>query len=398
MEGKVAHTDVTVVGSGVFGVWTALLAQRSGFSVRLVDQYGPANPLSSSTGESRITRMAYAADEIYTRLAAKSLILWKELFDLAGVRFCFRQTGALWIAAAEEPGLAETQTVFDRVGITYELLGSDELRKRYSHWSLPERSRAIFEPGSGALLAERSVEGVMKTALKEGVVFESAVVHPVETGSEHLGFINTTNGRRLHSDVFIFACGSWLPKLFPRELEVIRPTRQELFFFEAPQSAAAFDPARMPVWIDQTDERLPYGFPNIDGAGIKVAFHRSGPSFDPDTGNRSVTDSQIAEAADYLRSRFPSLPIALKATRVCHYESTPNADLLADRHPAFDNVWLIGGGSGHGFKHAPGIAESLLQAVGRGQQDEPRFTLAAKKAGRSEVNVFTAPSTRRYQL
>jgi sarcosine oxidase len=339
--------------------------------------------------------MAYAADEIYTRLAAKSLILWKELFDLAAVRSCFQQTGALWIGAAGEPGLQETQAVFDRVGITYELLGSDELRKRFSHLSLPERSRAMFEPGSGALLAERSVESVMNTAVQEGVVFERAVVQPVETATGHLAFVHTIDGRRLDSDLFIFACGSWLPKIFPRELGLIRPTRQELFFFEAPQSDSAFDPARMPVWIDQTDDRMPYGFPNIDGAGIKVAFHRSGPSFDPDTGNRSVTDVQIEEAANYLRSRFPSLPIVLKTTRVCHYENTPNADLLADRHPGLDNVWLIGGGSGHGFKHAPGIAESLLQAVNQGQQDEQRFTLASKKVGSSETDVFTAASRSR---
>jgi sarcosine oxidase len=381
MEDRVAHTDVTIVGSGVFGAWTALLARRSGFSVRLVDQYGPANSLSSSTGESRITRMAYAADEIYTRLAAKSLILWKELFDLAGTRSCFQQTGALWMAAAEEPGLAETQAVFDRVGIIYQRLGSDELRKRYPHLSVPEGTEAIFEPGSGALLAERSVASVMRGALTEGVVFEKAVVQPVETGRGHLEFVQTTDGRRLYSDLIVFACGSWLPKMFPRELELIRPTRQELFFFEAPQSDPDFDPARMPVWIDQTDERLPYGFPNIEGAGIKVAFHRNGPNFDPDTGDRSVTEAQITEASNYLRSRFPSLPIVLKTTRVCHYENTPDADLLADRHPAFDNVWVIGGGSGHGFKHAPGIAQSLLQAVGGGQQEEPRFTLASKKAG-----------------
>lgn len=381
MEDRVAHTDVTVIGSGVFGAWAALLIRRAGFSVRLVDQYGPANSLSSSTGESRITRMAYAADEIYTRLAAESLILWKELFDLAGARSCFQQTGALWIAAAEEPVLAETQAVFDRVGINYELLGSDELRRRYPRLSLPEGANAIFEPGSGALLAERSVESVMKTAVSEGVVFGRAVVQPVETGDGHLEFVQTTDGRRLYSDLFVFACGSWLPKMCPGELELIRPTRQELFFFEAPMSDSGFDPARMPVWIDQTDERLPYGFPNLEGAGIKVAFHRNGPNFDPDTGDRSVTDGQIAEAANYLRSRFPSLPLVLKTTRVCHYENTPNADLLADRHPAFDNVWFIGGGSGHGFKHAPGIAQSLLQAVRRGQQEEPRFTLASKKAG-----------------
>jgi glycine/D-amino acid oxidase-like deaminating enzyme len=68
----------------------------------------------------------------------------------------------------------------------------------------------------------------------------------------------------------------------------------------------------------------------------------------------------------------------LLETRVCQYENTSNGDFLIDRHPAFDNVWLVGGGSGHGFKHGPALGEYVAARVVEGGPVEPRFTLATK--------------------
>src|SRR5438270_960271 len=124
-------SDLLIVGCGVFGAWIALAARRAGYSVRLIDQYGPANPRGSSAGKSRIIRMAYADDEIYTRLAARSLEIWKTFFAETGSPSCFQQTGVLWMAPHGEPGLLATQSTFDRVGITYESLDHNEIRRRY---------------------------------------------------------------------------------------------------------------------------------------------------------------------------------------------------------------------------------------------------------------------------
>ena len=72
--------DVAVVGAGVFGAWTAYQLRRTGKRVVLIDAYGAGNSRSSSGDESRIMRMGYGADEIYTRSALRSLQLWQELF------------------------------------------------------------------------------------------------------------------------------------------------------------------------------------------------------------------------------------------------------------------------------------------------------------------------------
>jgi glycine/D-amino acid oxidase-like deaminating enzyme len=135
----------------------------------------------------------------------------------------------------------------------------------------------------------------------------------------------------------------------------------------------------MPVWVDQTDQRIGYGFPDFS-SGLKLGFHRLGPDFDPDSSSRDISNRQISEAAEYIQTRFPAMEGAtLHATRVCHYENTQNGDFLVDRHPGMENVWLVGGGSGHGFKHAPAIAEYLLNAIEGVGEREPRFSVAAKQ-------------------
>jgi sarcosine oxidase len=277
-----------------------------------------------------------------------------------------------------------TQSTFDRVGITYESLDHNEIRRRYPQIDVPEGTRAVFEENSGALLAESSVEAVVHAALEAGVQLETAKIDPLQRRTNYLEAVTTQDGEKLSAGLFVFACGSWLPKLFPNVLGgILAPTRQELFFFESPQSDPVFEAPALPIWIDGTDSRLPYGFPNLENAGVKLAFHRLGPPFDPDRGDRRITDEQVREAATYLYSRFPALCDApLKATTVCHYENTANGDLLIDRHPSLENVWFVGGGSGHGFKHAPGVAEALLRAIDQGQMSEIRFTLTSKKIGK----------------
>ncbi|MBV9081640.1 MAG: FAD-dependent oxidoreductase [Acidobacteriaceae bacterium] len=372
--------DITVVGAGAFGSWIALLASRAGRRVTLIDQYGPANDRSSSTGESRIVRSAYGADEIYTAMAQRSLRLWKELLAEEGCGSHFRQTGVLWMADAGEPALRDAQAVFGRLGIEHEWLDANTISRRLPQFRVPDNAVVLWEPQAGVLLAERSVQTVLAAAKRNGVSYEVGKVMPPGPDGARIEWIDTADGHRFESDLFVFACGSWLPKLFPRALaHVIRPTRQELFFFDPGRDELHFKAGSLPAWIDQTNPSIPYGFPDF-GDGVKLGFHHLGPDFDPDTGGRDITPAQISEAADYLAARFPAMQDGrLRSTRVCHYENTPNGDLLIDRHPEIENVWFAGGGSGHGFKHAPGIAEYLVRSIEGAGDQEPRFSLSTKQ-------------------
>jgi glycine/D-amino acid oxidase-like deaminating enzyme len=152
-----------------------------------------------------------------------------------------------------------------------------------------------------------------------------------------------------------------------------------VFFFAPPPGDSRFTPPQMPVWIDFTDACAAYGFPDIESRGCKIAFDRHGPAFDPDSGDRSVTANAITEAREALASRFPALRDApLTESRVCQYENTSNGDFLIDRHPEWNNVWLAGGGSGHGFKHGPAVGEYVCAQILKDAAAEPRFSLATK--------------------
>jgi sarcosine oxidase len=344
--------DVVVVGAGAFGAWTAYHLKRSGARVLLLDQHGAGNSRASSGGETRIIRMSYGSDEIYTRGSMRSLELWKEVTP-----HLFHKTGVLVTAAPSDPYLIATRETLSRCGVTHEYLNDAALRKRFPQIELDRGHAGVWEPDSGVLMARRAVQAVVEA---------SGVDYQVRRGDT-----------KIRAGTVVYACGPWLPKLFPDILRGrIRPTRQEVFFFGTPPGYRS-----MPAWLEWREGA--YSIPPLDGRGFKLAFDPHGPAFDPETGSREITQAGLRKARAVLRKRFPTLAEApLLETRVCQYENTSNGDFLMDRHPDKKNVWLVGGGSGHGFKHGPFVGEYVASQVAGTAPAEPRFSLASKKTTR----------------
>ncbi len=370
--------DVAVVGAGVFGAWIAYQLRQSGKSVILIDAYGPANDRASSGDESRIIRMGYGADEIYTRSAMRSLELWQKLAAEVNEPL-FRQTGVLWLAHGDDPYPIATAQTLEKLAVPFEKLTTNEVAHRYPQFGLDEIAWGMIEPSSGVLMARRAVRAVVRKAIDDGVKYLDEHVQPSSDRGK-LDSITASSGHQISAGEFVFACGPWLPKIFPDILsDRITPSRQEVFYFGAPQGDERFTLTAMPTWIDFQDEV--YGMPDIDGLGIKIAIDRHGPPFDPDEGDRVASDGGLKKVRHQLARRLPALRDArLANARVCQYENTSNGDFLLDRHPAFDNVWLAGGGSGHGFKHGPFVGAYLTARIdGDTHGIEPRFSLESKE-------------------
>jgi len=374
--------DVAVIGAGVFGAWTAYYLRKSGATVTLVDAYGPANSRASSGGESRIIRMGYGADQIYTRWSLRALPRWKDLFSEAGRPELFQPTGVLWIAHNKYRYALDTLTALQDHNVPHERLSLLGLRKHYPQISFDEDAWGIFEPDSGVLMARRAVQTLVEQARKIGVDYRPAAVLAPE-GTSKINSLKTTDGDTISASTFVFACGSWLAKMFPEVLgDRIFTSRQEIFFFGIPSNESRFAPRALPTWLSLKDEF--YGMPDLESRGFKVADDRHGARVDPDTQSRVPTPEALEAAQKFVARRFPSLKNApVLETRVCQYENTSNGDFLIDRHPQWDKIWLVGGGSGHGFKHGPSLGEYVAARVTETKaaknEIEPRFSLATKQ-------------------
>ncbi len=374
--------DVAVIGAGVFGSWIAYRLAGEGRTVALVEAYGPAHSRASSSGETRIIRMAYGQDELYTRMSFRSLPLWQDFFEREKQPL-FHQTGVLWFGPPGAPPLRESSAVLRKVGVPFEELASAEIAYRYPQIRFDGDAEAIYEPFSGALMARRAVQAVAAAALAEGADFlHELVLPPVGPPGAH-GF-RTASGAKLLAGTYVFACGPWLRKVFPGVVGGrIHPTRQEVLFFGIPPGDRRFSPPAMPVWLDRFEETLPYGLPEIEQRGFKIAFDAHGPVVDPDTGDRIVERSTVEQARRFFAGRFPALAEApLIESRVCQYENTSSGDFLIDRHPDWPGVWFAGGGSGHGFKHGPAVGAYVADVLAGRLEAEPRFSLASKQEAR----------------
>jgi monomeric sarcosine oxidase len=369
--------DTAVIGAGVFGSWIALQLQQAGQRVALLDAYGPGNARSSSGGQSRVIRMGYGDQEIYTRWSMRSLEMWKLLTGRAVRPALFQAAGVLWMARGEDPLTTKTLATLQRLGVRHERLGRAELERRWPQIDFGPVTWAIHEPESGFLAAFHAVQAVVQTATAGGVEYlEESVVPPQGTG--RLASVATASGRAVSAGTFVFACGPWMPKVFPDLLgDRIFPTRQEVFYFGPAPGDTRFRSPALPVWVDFAEEI--YGLPDFKGRGVKFAPDRHGPAFDPDSGERVVTPETLARVREFMGRRFPGLKDApLLSSEVCQYENTSNGDFLIDRHPERDNVWLVGGGSGHGFKHGPALGEYVAARILEGGAVDDRFSLATK--------------------
>jgi len=353
-----------VVGAGVMGAWTARWLRRRGHDVTLVDRFGPGNRVGSSGDASRITRSSHGTDRHYPRWQRRALAQWRELERSAGVPV-FAQTGVAWFAAADEAFEADSLTVLTELGIPAERWELDELQRRLPVAATEGVSWAMFEPEAGALFARAAVEATVEQFIAEGgrlVVGRAEAPAGGEAGGA-LGVVRLVDGTALEADAFVFACGPWLSELFPDRLgDLIVPHRQDVLHFAVPDGDPRWLADRLPVWVDFA--RSIYGFPSFDGASVKACTDWLGPVERPDASAREIDPATIDATRILLRRRFPGLAEqAVVETRTCFYEVTPDANFVIDRHPVLEDTWIVGGGTGHAFKHGPVIGEYAAALV-----------------------------------
>lgn len=367
---------VVVVGAGAFGGWTALYALRRGARVTLLDAWGPGNSRASSGGETRVIRATYGPRGVYTRMAAHALALWQE-HERRWRRKLYHPIGVLWLVEDDDQYEQAALPLLREAGIAFETLTGAETARRYPQINCERVRWAIFETAGGYLSARLGCAAVLEAFLAEGGAYQQLAVDPPAPSGGELGAVRLSDGASLTADAYVFACGPWLGRMFPEVIgNRVRATRQEVYFFGTPPGDRRHTEEALPVWADH-GARFMYGIPGNEWRGFKVADDTRGPVFDPTSGERIPTPEALASARHYLGNRFPALKGApLLEARVCQYENSPDEHLIIDRHPHAANAWLVGGGSGHGFKHGPAVGELVARLVLSGGAADPQFQLS----------------------
>ena len=347
-----------VVGAGVFGAATARELDRRGWDVTVLEQFAPGNVLSGSGGDTRLLRFSHGDEDWYTLSARRSLELWRELERETGERL-FEPVGVAWFSTRGDDFTYASEAAFTRLGITSERLTPREALRLYPSLGGGDLESVLFEPEAGVLYA-RAATRALAARLR---------VEPARPTPAHPP----------RADAVIWACGSWLPKLFPGLVEQ-RIVRRDVFFF-----GAGGEWSGTPGFCEYDGPF--YGHGELGGLGMKVAPDNGVLEVDPDELERTLDAGQAALARAYAATRFPALANApLLGGRVCQYDLTPDTHFLVARHPEQDGWWLIGGGSGHGFKHGPALAEYVADCV-EGRRDPEPFHALGPRSGHAGLRT-----------
>ncbi|MGE0740899.1 MAG: FAD-dependent oxidoreductase [Hyphomonadaceae bacterium] len=373
--GRGAEHDAVVVGAGVFGAWTAEHLRRAGKRVLLVDAIGASHARASSGGESRMTRSAYGRDAIYTHMAHASLREWQALSRRSALPL-FHNCGVLFFFQERVDYARDSLAVHREIGLPLVQMDAAAMRARWPQIDFSGVEFGLYEPDFGALMARRAVQELVRSFVRNGGEYMIAHAAPGPDGRTVL-----LNGQTKTADAVVYACGPWLPKVFPDVLgHRIFVTRQEIAFVAPPDGDDRFSASRLPGWADFNGGDLYYGFPDLEARGFKIARDTHGAEFDPDTGDRRMSEEGRALLRSFVDRRFPALTgRPFTEFRVCQYENSSNGDFLIDRHPTLEGSFLVGAGSGHGFKHGPEVGRMTADLVlGRVAAPEARFSLATK--------------------
>lgn len=375
--------DIAVVGAGAFGAWTALNLQQSGAQVTLIDQYGPGNSRATSGGETRGVRAGYGGRRTslqWVRWARQAIEMWRA-WDERGQEMLlprvFFTTSDLIMRDEWTDFMESVRNNWDEVGVRYEVIDADEIRRRWPVIDVTDITVALWEQDAGVVRARRAIESVAQVFRHEGGEVKIARAGMGPVSGRQLGTLQLDPDESLSAGTYVFALGPWFPKAFPELMgERVRIPIGHVAYFRTPPGDNSFSYPNLPS----------YNFPGVtgwpalgpDNRGFRVRTGGRGrgggeADTDPDTSRRWLQPEELERPRAFVVQRFPGLAEApISETRSCHYEISATGNFFFDHHPDFDNVWFAGGGSAEGFKFGPVIGQYMAGRV-LGTETDPEL-------------------------
>ena len=358
-----------VVGAGVFGASVAHRLAGDGWDVTLVERDDPGHDGASSGGESRLLRCVHGPDTLYARSARRARELWRAVEEESGESL-YEECGMAWFSRTDDGWVADAERALRAEGLDAEHLDPADAALLYPSLHTDDLAFVLLEPEAGVLRAAPGVRALVRAAQARGATLLRGTATPSPAGP-------VVDGRTLEADAVVWACGPWLASLFG-DVVSIRATSQDVLFFAPP--GPGWSVGEVPGWVDY--DGAFYGHGDLDGLGVKACPDTEGEPLDLD-GPRVVSAGAEERARTLLSARFPAFSSApLRSSRACGYELTLDTQFVVAPHPELAATWLVGGGSGHGFKHGPALAEHVAALISGASPPEPRFALGPRRADR----------------
>ncbi len=357
--------EIIVIGAGTFGVWTAYHLSQMGAKVTLLDAYGPGNSRASSGGETRYIQVNND-NNIYVQSAVRAYELWKKVEAASGEKLVL---AAGYLTMSTNKGFRslalKRQQQLAAQGIhNMEILNQSEIKYRWPQIYSEDIAIGAYYDGGAAgstLMARKGIQVVARQFVQNGGTLTIAKGIPIINKGKVEGI--NVGGKSLKAQHYVFACGPWLRQLFPDLLlPKLQIQRRDVFFVGTPSGNNQFSHPNLPNWSVYGSGY--YGFSDIEGRGLKVAPYPDYNSFEPDMDERIVNPYQAKRAHDFVKKRFPALadqPII--ESRVCQVTNSVDGNFIVDQLPSSENTWIVGAGSGHGFKHGPAIGEYAAKRI-----------------------------------
>lgn len=359
------HFEVVIVGAGSMGMAAGYYLSKLGIKALLLDSHNPPHEKGSHHGETRIIRHAYGEGSHYVPLVLRAQKLWEQLEQESDMKL-FLQTGVLCAGAPESSFVKEAVESGRKYSLPIEHLSNEEIGYRWRGFSLPDGFRGCYEPNSGVLFSEQCIAAFRKLGLENGMtLLPYTRVEKIEMNSN--GAVIHTDNETYFADFAIVSAGAWSGKIL-KDIGLnlpLRPVRKTVSWVECKQ--VLYDSQVFPAYTFDLLNAHYYGFPSINGSGIKVGRHDGGEPIDPDDNISPYGPTDEEDIRSFLNKFLPNANGPLLKGSTCIYTLTPDEDFILDRHPEYRHLFIAAGFSGHGFKFSSVVGEIISQVITKGK-------------------------------
>ena len=391
--------DILVVGSGIFGITTALEMHRRGYRVAVLDPGPLPHPLAASTDISKIVRMEYGSDEMYMALAEQAYQGWLQWNAELGETL-FHNVGVLMLTRTPmSPGGFEYESyaMLRKRGHTPERLTDNAISQRFPAWKPGAFVDGFFHAQGGYAESGRVVAALVRLAQAKGIaLYPDQTVETLIEDGVHIKGVRTRTAQIFLAEHVVVASGAWTSLLVQSLAPILKVTGHPVFHLK-PTNSTLFTSPDFAVFTADIAQTGWYGFPlHPREQVVKIANHSAGQVLHPVQDKREVTDRDVQRLRIFLAATFPTLYNApIVSVRRCLYVDTPDGDFWIDRHPLLTGLTVATGDGGHGFKFAPLLGRLIADAVeGKPNPSLSRFRwrdvswhTAKKEAARNQGNM-----------